>query len=799
MIKNYFLIAIRSFKKDKINSLISLSGLIIGLTCVMLVAGYIRYETSFDKSYSNSDRIYRIIGTNNRNDHGRDEAIPLAFAPTLLREVPGIKGQTRISTWPSQVLINNQFVSFKQTKVDSSFFSIFNFKFIHGNPKVALNTADNIVLTAATAKKFYNTLDIVGKSFITKSETFIVSGVIQDMPENSFLQTEAFHFQPLSKGLEVLNISDSYAAGNAFILLDKNLSLADMENKIKQFCHRYKMDHYTMELQPVQQIHLHSSDIKGQSDEYNLGNLQYVYIYAGIALLILIIGCISFINLAVARSMERTKEVGVRRVLGAERKQLIAQFLDEAAVYFIIACATAFVLSILLWDGFTQMLNVRADIHFLLNIYTLGAVVCACVFSCLLSGLYPAIFFSGLRPVSTLRGGYQNVKLNFGLRKVLIVVQFTITIMLIAATFVVHSQLNYLNNKPLGFNKENLVKFNIPSLKEMPQAFKDKLLQNPNINSLSFSSLDIGKSYSMTLGMKNPQDSTKLLQGAIISGDMDFINTLQIPVIEGRKFSADYPSDIINYDSIAGWTGADTRRPLIVSESLVKSLGIKSPIGKILDNDLFLKGTIIGVCKDFNVMSLKDKAPMLAIRCKQDRSYLRDAYARINAANTPEAIQYISKIYKHFFPQETFDFSFVDGRIALLYDSEIRLTKLGHLFAFLAIILSCTGLFSLVSLMVRKRTKEIGIRKVAGASVKNIVVLISKDFVWLIVIAFTIATPLAYIAANKWLQEYANRTDIYWWIFLVAGVSAILIAMITISSQAIKAARAKPVKSSRTE
>lgn len=190
---------------------------------------------------------------------------------------------------------------------------------------------------------------------------------------------------------------------------------------------------------------------------------------------------------------------------------------------------------------------------------------------------------------------------------------------------------------------------------------------------------------------------------------------------------------------------------------------------------------------------------MLAIRCKQDRSYLPDAYARINAANTPEAIQYISKIYKHFFPQETFDFSFVDGRITLLYDSEIRLTKLGHLFAFLAIILSCTGLFSLVSLMVRKRTKEIGIRKVAGASVKNIVVLISKDFVWLIVIAFTIATPLAYIAANKWLQEYANRTDIYWWIFLVAGVSAILIAMITISSQAIKAARAKPVKSLRTE
>jgi len=802
MFKNYFLIAIRSLKKDKTNSLISISGLIIGLTCVMLVAGYIRYETSFDKSYSNSDRIYRIVGTSNRTDYGGTELIPTAFAPTLIQEVPGIKRQTQIDTYPSQVLINNQFIDFKQSNVDSSFFSIFNFKFIHGNAQVALNTADNIVLTAAAAKKFYNTLDVIGKSFVTKDKTFIISGVVQDMPQNSFLQTEAFHFRPLSKDLKVLDISNGYASGNAFILLNKNISVADIENKIKQFCHRYKMDQYKMELQPVQQIHLHSSDIKGQSDEYNIGNLQYVYIYAGIALLILIIGCISFINLAIARSMERTKEVGVRKVLGAERKQLIAQFLGESAVYFIIAFSAALVLSVLTWNGFTQLLNIHANKHFLLNINTLGAIAGVCIFSCLLSGFYPAVFLSSLRPASTLKGGYQNVKLNFSLRKVLIVVQFTITIMLIAATFVVHSQLNYLNNKPLGFNKDNLISFKIPLLKQIPLAFKDKLLRDPNINGLSFSSLEVGNTYGMGGTMKDPKagnDSIKFLQNAIIDGDLDFMKTFQLPIIEGRDFSSAYPSDIADYDSIAGFAGVDKRRPLIVSESLVKDLGIKNPIGTVLDKDDFLQGTIIGVFKNFSVMSLKESDPMIAIRCEQKGRPLPSVYARINAQNTSESIRYISKTYKQFFPQEIFDFSFVDGRIAHLYDSEIRLTKLSNLFALLAIVLSCTGLFSLVSLMVRKRTKEIGIRKVIGASVKSIVVLIGKDFIWLIIISFIIATPVAYIAMNKWLQGYANRTDIYWWIFLLAGLAAFIVAFISISFKSIAAAKANPVESLRSE
>ena len=799
MFKNYFLLAIRSFKKERVNALISLSGLVIGLACALLVAGYVRYETSFDKSYSNSDRIYRIIGTYTKNNSGPSESVPLAFAPTLIKEVPEITKQTGINTYTTQVLIKNQYSDFMQSDVDSSFFSIFNFNFIHGDPNTALKSADNIVLTASTAKNFFNTTAVVGKSFTTRDKTFIITGVVQDMPQNSFLQTDAFCSHSLPKDVSVLDISGEYAAGNAFILLNKNTSVANAENKIKQFCHRYKMDVYKMELQPVSRIHLYSSDIKGQSSNYNLGDLKYVYIYIGIALLILIIGCINFINLSIARSIERTREVGVRKVLGARRKQLIAQFIGEAAVYFIIAFFIALILAAATWPAFTQLGHINANTSFLFNAYTLLLIAGVCVASCLVSASYPALFLSGLQPVNTLKGNYQNVKLNFSLRKVLIVVQFSISIMLIVATTVVHSQLAYLNNRQLGFNKDNLVSFKIPFLKKMPEAFKNELLQNANVNSVTFSSLELGKNYSMGFGMRSPGDSTKILNGAIINGDVDFTKTFQIPIIEGRNFSTDFPSDMADYDSIAGWTGAIASRPMLVSESLVKQLGIKDPIGKVTDKDMFLKGTIIGVFKNFNAMSLKDTTPMIAIRCKIDGAYLSNAYARINAANTKSTIASMGKIYKQFFPQERFDFHFIDEQVAHLYDSEMRLTKLSNVFAGIAIALSCMGLFSLVSLMVRKRTKEIGIRKVMGASVKSIVLLISKDFFWLIVISLIIATPLAFIAMNKWLQGYANRTGLYWWMFLIAGVATFITAAISIGFKSIAAARANPVESLKTE
>lgn len=797
MLKTYFLIAIRSLKKDRLNGVISLSGLVIGLAGVMLISGYIRFETSFDRGYSNADRIYRIISSDTRNDYGRTEIVPAAFGPTVVREIPDVAAQTHINTYTSQALLNNEYADLLQSLVDSNFFSVFNFEFLLGNPKTALSSESNIVLTASTAKKFFGTTDVIGKTIVTRDSTKIITGVIQDIPQNSFFKTDAFFFYPLKNQI-LSDVNKGFNGRNAFVLLNRNTSAAAVTEKIKNLCQRHLMDNFRITLQPVHQIHLQSSDIKDSSSEYNTGDLKYVYIYGCIALLILVIGCINFINLCIAHSMERTKEVGMRKVLGANRKQLVTQFLGEAALYFIIAFVIAIILAIALWNEFTQLSNISAGQSFLLNTYTLLVITGVCIFACLLSGFYPALFLSKLRPVSTLKGSLDGVKLNFNLRKVLLVVQFSISVFLIVATLTVHSQLSYLNSRSLGFNKDNLVRFNVPFLEKGPQAFIDKILQNPAIEGLTLSSLSIGRSYSASFAVKD-NDTTKFLSCAYLDADLDFIKNMQVPIISGRGFSRTYPSDIVDYDSIAGFFGVDTRRPLVVSESFVKAMGIKDPIGKIINKDSFLKGTIVGVFKDFNAMSLKEAAPMLVIRCKANGKYLPDAFARINAKNTSESIRYISKTYKEFFPQEKFDFAFVDDRIAHLYDAELRLTKLSNLFAFIAITLSCMGLFSLVSLMVRKRTKEIGIRKVMGASVNNIVMIISKDFIYLLIVSFFIAIPLAYMAVNKWLQSYANRTELYWWIFVIGGMAAILIALLTVSMQTIKAAVANPVKSLRAE
>ncbi|WP_156522676.1 ABC transporter permease [Arachidicoccus ginsenosidimutans] len=818
MLKNYFLIALRSFKKDKTNALISLSGLIVGLTCVMLIVGYIRYETSFDTSYSNSDRIYRVISDDKRgNAQERSGGIPDAFGATAAREIPEIEAQTPIVLYNKNVLIKNEYVQIKACRADSLFFQIFNFQFLYGDSKTALSNVNNVVIAQSLAKKIYGTDNAVGKDFNGRGNDkhYIVAAVVKDIPSNSFMTADAFFLDQEQYG--ALDVSSGYSETSSFILLSKNASVTTLSQKIKQLCHKYNMDNFHFEFQPVQKIHLHSSDIKDQGNNYRLGDIKYIYIYGCIALLILIIGCINFINLTIARSLERTKEVGVRKVFGAQKVQLILQFIGESLLYFAIAIPVAFLLAYTLWQAFTSLLNIQADISFLMNIGTLLIIIGICVFSTLLSSWYPAFFLSRLEPVSSLRGGRSNgFRVSLGLRKSLIVIQFTISIMLIVATIVVHTQLSYLDNAPLGFNKNNLLTFSVPYGNHGSDAFTNKLLQNSDIQLLTFSGLHIANYYGGTSSMDNPKDSTKQLNFAFIDADFNFVKTFQIPIIEGRDFSTKHPSDIIDYNALEDieekknevrkknhepmvnfLETIEPNRPVIVSENLVKAIGLENPIEQRVHMGAF-QGTIIGIIKDFRGMSLKEENPFIVIRCYSNE-YAGQAYLRINATNTNATINYISKQFKQFFPKDKFDFSFVDDRIAHLYDLEIRLTKLFNIFAFLAIIISCTGLFSLVSLMVRKRTKEIGIRKIMGASVKDIVLLISKDFIRLIIISFIIATPLAYIAMNKWLQGYANKTKIYWWIFAIAGVVAFIIAFASIGFKSVAAAKANPVDSLRDE
>lgn len=800
MLKNYFIIAFRSFKKDRTDTLISLSSLVLGLTCVLLIAGYIYFAANADKSYSNHNRIYRVISTNTKFDMGKSEMIPTPFAPTLVDELPEIEEQTRIQTYTTQALIKNQYTDFSLSEVNNSFFSIFNFKFRQGNPATALNSPDNIVLTAAAAKRLYGTLDVVGQSFVARDKTYIISAVLNDLPQNSFLSTDAFSYKPLNENYRKLDAGSSgtYFMGNAFLLLQENASLQRVNAKIEQFCKKYKMDNFKIELQPVTKIYLYSSHIKQQSSEYKLSDIKYIYIYAAIALLLLVVGCINFINLAIARNMERVSEMGIRKVMGAQRKQIAYQILIETLVYFLIAAILAFTLAIMCWQQFTLLSNISASLGFMLNQYTILLVLGVCIAAWLLSGLYPAIFLANIFPVIALKQQNGNLKFGVNFRKLLITLQLTISVVLIVVAIVVNAQLHYLNNKSLGFNTDNLIRFNLPFLKDYPQAFKNDLLANGSIQSVSLSALNIGKSYSMYTSLTNPSDTTHLFEAAIVNADMDFINTLGIPIIEGRSFSKDFPADIADYDS-ANWTGADPKRPIIVSASLVKALQIENPIGAVLNKNFFLQGTIVGVFNEFSATNLRTQTPLVAIRCKSNGSYLPYAYARINSANTTAGLQFIAGVFKKHFPQENFDFSFVDERVAAQYQTEIRLTQLINVFTILSIALLGLGLFSLVSLIVRKRTKEIGIRKVLGASVNSIVILISREFFRLIAVALLIGVPLAHIATTKWLEGYAYRTNISWWFYGLSAFITILIVLLSIGIRSFPAAMANPVKALRSE
>jgi len=800
MLKNYFLIAIRSFKKDRTDTLISLSSLVLGLTCVMLIAGYIYFAANADRSYTNHNRIYRVIGTNTKFDAGKSETVPLPFAPTLVDEFPEIEDQTRITTFVTQALIKSQYADFSLSEVNNSFFSIFNFSFQQGNPATALSNPDNIVLTAATAQRLYGTTDVVGQPFITRDNTYIISAVLNDLPQNSFLSTDAFTYRPLNENYRKLDAgaSGTYFMGNAFLLLHENASLPGINAKMAQFCRKYKLDNFKIELQPVTDIYLHSSDVKMQSSEYKLSDIKYVYIYTAIALLLLVVGCINFINLAIARNMERVSEMGIRKVMGAQKKQIAYQILMETLVYFLIAAILAFTLAAMCWQQFTLLSNISASLGFMLNRNTLLLVSGVCIAAWLLSGLYPAIFLANIFPVMALKQRSSNLKFGVNFRKLLITLQLTISVVLIVAAIVVNAQLHYLNNKSLGFNTDNLVSFNLPFLKDYPQAFKNDLLANPNIQSVTLSALNMGKSYSMYTSLKDPSDTTKLLDAAIINADLDFINTLGISVIEGRSFSGDFPGDIADYDS-DDWTGANPDRPIIVSASLVKALQIENPIGAVLNKDFFLQGTIIGIFNEFSATNLRTKTPLAAIRCKSNGSYLPYVYARINGANTAGSLQFMSNIFKKHFPQERFDFSFVDERVAAQYQTEIRLTQLISMFTILSISLLGLGLFSLVSLIVRKRTKEIGIRKVLGASVNSIFVLIGKEFIVLILLALAAGIPLAHLAAIKWLEGYAYRTGVDWWFYGLSAFITVLVVSLSIGSRSVPAARANPVKALRSE
>jgi putative ABC transport system permease protein len=806
MIKNYFKIAWRVFVKDRTYAIINLAGLAIALASVLIIGAFVKYELSFDKYYSNSNRIFRIVA-----DEQKDSIVektfmmPSALCYTLKDEFPEIESVVTISKTKRDFLVNGKTFTIESIDTDSSFFHIFNLPFISGNPSSVLINNRNIVLTERTAKKLFPHENPIGKQIAYKSYngvtySYSIAGIIKDIPANTHFTAEAIIAS--TKKQDPLTWRAFSSGGVQYIMLKKGADIKELQKKIPSIRGKYNFrDGVTLSFQPVTSVHLHSH-IKGEP--FINSDIKYVYIFSFAAILILLLACINYINLTTARSLQRIKEVGMRKVMGAAKKQLAFQFITESVLFFLFALPLAYLIAFLFWPSFTGITDLHIGTSALLNYKFISLILLLGLISGFISGAYPAFFLSRLKPISVLKDWQKGFRLNLSIRKTLIVFQFVISIALIISTVVIYKQLHLLNNLQLGFNKDYLVTLPPHQLADNTAAFKNELKSNKDILNVSVSAWNISRGYGSSSSMSQPNDSLKDWNFGFVSADTDFLKTMQIKLIAGRNFNN---TDIFNVDSLSQAAGKKSNeekmdiislKDIIITKTTAQNLGLKEPVvGQVIKLGA-LQGTVVGVINDFIGVSLLEKNPMVVIE-KASKLPFGSVYIRINSKNIPQTIDFIKSKWKQFYPSKNFEFSFIDDDIAALYKAQQQLATLFTAFASLAILISLMGLFSLVALIVQQKTKEIGIRKVLGASVTEIVSLLSAGFIKLIIISLIIASPIVWWTMNIWLQDFQYRISISWWIFIIAGLGSLCFALIVVSVQAIKAAMANPVKSLRTE
>ena len=795
MLQNYFTIAFRHLKKHKVFSLVNIIGLAVGLAVFWLMALYIADELSFDRWSPNTSRIYRLAHSAEWSG-GKFRLAPTSapFAPTLKKEYPEIEEAARIDPEGGGTIVYED----KKIRVEDIFFAdnalltIFQFSFLSGDSRQALATPQSIVLTRRLAEKIFGNADsALGKTiFFQHGDPQKVTGVIEDLPAASHLEFSALRSMPDLSKEGWLNFS-LYT----YVLLQPNADPRQLETRFPGFFQRHLQSamnngvtRYTMWLQPLTSIHLHSNLAYDISP--NNSDIRYIWLFSTIAVLVLIIAIINYVNLATARSSLRVKEVGVRKVIGSGRGHLITLFLAESVLFTLVAAAIAATLAGMLIPVFRQLAGKQLSLWQFGLTPTLLTLLLFSLLTGILGGLYPALFLSGFRTIPALKGQQGSLHASILFRKSLVTFQFIITIMLIAGSTILYQQLSYMHNKDLGFNKQQVLTFHIydPAVRTHISDLKARLLSSPLIESAAAASNPIGNndigSNTFTFQQNNGEmaASDRMIQNFYV--DADYLHTMQISLAKGRNFSSDRPTD----GSAA----------VLVNETLVKELGWKEPLGKKVN----LRGgqaTVIGVVKDFSIYSLQHKIEPLLLQMPPELKEEDNCYVRVSRKNIPAAIRFIGSTYRSFDAASPFEYHFLDENFEKQYATEEHEGRLLLAFTALAIFIACLGLFGLVTFAVEQRTKEIGIRKVLGASITGIVSLVSKDLIRPVILAVLIATPIAWYAMHRWLESFAYRVDINILVFAGAGVLALLIATITVCLQAIRAARTPPVKSLRTE
>ena len=799
MIKNYFKIAWRNLLKNKFYSAVNITGLAGGLAVGIMILLWVQDEFSYDSFHANAANIYKV---NAHLGKGSDasvwEGVPAPIAVFCKQSIPEVVNAVRLDNVNVKMELSYQDKKFYGSKiacVDSTFFSVFDFRLLQGDATKPFPYINSIIISASEARKIFGSeKDAVGKVLATDLgktlgtdlANFTVSGVMQDFPENSTLQynillpmtLDADYFARSGGNGEWKTMDEDLGnfSFQTYLQLQKGVSADVVAKKITQIFRDKKGadakdDSFSM--QSLQSRHLVAAD--GSTSA-----AQTVNIFLAVAILILLIACINYINLSTARSVMRSKEVSMRKIIGAARYQLFIQFIVESALLFLLASALSFLLIYLLLPLYNELSG--KHLLFSLTDTNIWMVVGSAVAgTLLLSSVYPALQLSSFRPIKALKGTQSFGVSNALFRKILVVTQFVFSVGLITATIVISGQLKYIRAKDLGYDKEHVFKVQMKNeFESQYDAVRAELLQQPGVLGVATSGNSIIGSYSSTgdtYWEGKESGRTFLIQANSI--DRNFIPLLKMHMQSGGNFTGS------KFDSAH----------FILNETAVREAGIKDPVGKSFT--LWqTKGTIIGVVKDFNYASLKDVVKPAIFYYKPANAVM---YVKASGKDAPRAIAATEKLWKTYEPGYPFEYSFLEDDYNHLYQADQRSGSLFKVFTAVAILISCLGLFALATYTAQVKTKEIGIRKVLGASVARITALLAKEFIILVLIAFLIATPVAWMFMNKWLQNYAYRINISWWIFIGSGFIAILIALITVSFQSIKAAMANPVKSLRTE
>ncbi|MBA3648523.1 MAG: ABC transporter permease [Chitinophagales bacterium] len=807
MIRNYLKVALRNLRKNKGFSLINIIGLSVGLATCILILLFVQDELNYDRYNKNAGRVYRTdADIQFGGAHFILAVSPPQLSSVMLKEYPQVEAAVRFRDYGG-FLVRKGNENIQENRViyaDSSLFSVFTLPMIAGNANNALSDPKSIVVTRDIAMKYFNRTDVVGQNFtINDTGNYKITGVIENVPRQSHFNYD--FFVSLSQSPEAKQ--DNWLSNNfnTYVLLKPGVDGKKFESHLDEIVNKYVFPqaqqmlnvskenmlksgtHVYYSLTPLTQIHLHSNKVAELSAN---SDIRYVYIFSIIAVLILIIACVNFMNLSTARSVNRAKEVGIRKVAGSLRSNLIFQFLTESTLISFFSLLLALVIVLLLLPYFNQLSGKEISIGSVSISRVVPLLLALVLIVGLLAGSYPAFFLSRFKPIEVLKGKFSSGFKGSWLRSSLVVFQFATSIILIVGTIVIYNQLNYIRNKNLGYNREQvLVIQNCYPLGKQAKTFEAELLKLAGVQRATLTGyLPTGSYRSDSPLFEDPtldQHKSVSMQNWLV--DENYIPTLGMQMVKGRNFSSQFATDS---DAI------------IINESAAKLLSFKDPINqklyllKNLQTKAVSAYNIIGVVKDFNFNSLREQVTPMVLFDREEHGSIA---LRINTSNIPGLIRQVQDKWKTMAPGQPFAYSFMNDDFNNTYLSEQRIGKIFVSFAILAILIGCLGLFGLVTYAAEQRTKEIGIRKVLGATVSNIVALLSKYFIRLVIVAAIIAFPIAWFGMNKWLQDYSYRVSIDWWTFAVAAIIIITISMITVSFHAIKAAIANPVKSLRTE